>query len=52
MKQIWQATAVYTEWTEQKNVEITKEESSFKKVKNKTVQRLGAVISSSKHSYL
>lgn len=52
MKQIWQATTVYTEQTEQKCFEMTKEERSFNKIKNKVVQRLGAVISSSKHSYL
>lgn len=51
MKQIWQASAVSTERTEQKHFEMTKDESSFNKIKNKVVQRL-AVISSSKHSYL
>lgn len=52
MKQIWQANAAYTEQTEQKCFEMTKEERSFNKIKNKAFQRLEAVISCSKHSYL
>lgn len=50
MKQIRQATAVCTERTERKCFERTEEERSFNK--NKTVQGLEAVTSSSNHSYL